>query len=496
MSTKHILILVGLTLSVFSCTLFNRFVGDDHVLFEGNAFYTSWSHWPDLFTRRYLTPGTIGGGAPGPVYNSGSVSYRPVLSLSYFFDYSLWKLDPFGYHLTNLVLHLFNTLLVYALLVAVCRNPTAALLGACIFGLHPTKVEAVAAIGYRADLLACFFQLLSFLSFIYYRTRHKARYWTGCLAAYFLALFTKESAVVMPLIFLAYDFYFSSSSGPVHIPCSFVWRKPPLNREAIGQISLRAQGMPLPWPPDEKRGLILEYMLLMALTVFYLYIYFFVFPNTSLTHIQYLGGTLARQVTAVSWIFTRYMIDMILPFQVTMLPPLYLPAIEPFPFLRLLSGILLFAAAVAMTIRFYKTDKPASFFMGLFLVSLIPVANIIPLANPMAHRFLYFPSIGFAAVCAIFLARWQGFSGGIFKTALIGLCVAYTLPLNVRWNNDVSVAKTLLEHYPDNIKAHLILGWQYLKAGDKKQARQQFAACIRLGDRDPWIADLMKAAHE
>jgi len=450
LNIKHIVILIALSLGVFWVALFNQFTGDDHVLFEGNAFYTSWGHWPDLFTQKYSTTSSMGQESKA-VYHSGSVAYRPVLSSTYFWDYSLWKLNPFGYHLDNLLLHTINTILVYLILIQICQDPALALFSACLFCVHPTKVEAVASIGYRADLLACFWQLLSLLAFIYYRLRKRKSYFAGCLAFYFLALFTKESAIIMPLVFMAYDYYF-------------------------GELVLKDYAMPI------------------GLTGFYLYVYFFVFPNTSLVHLQYLGGSFAHHATVIAWIFSRYIIDLILPFQVMMLPPLYLPPIEPLALLKLFSGILIFAALIVAIIKFYKSNKLISFFLFIFLVGFIPIANIIPLANPMAHRFLYFPSIGFAALLGLIFMRWQNRLRGVFQVALIGLCIAVTVPLTMRWHSDLSVARTLVEYYPENIKGHLILGVQFLKIGQKNQAAVEFQKCLQLGDKDPWIYYLMGVA--
>lgn len=91
--------------------------------------------------------------------------YIPITWLTLGFDFLLWRLDPFGYHLTSLVFHLANTVLFFALawrLLARASNPV---LGACVaalaFGVHPLRVESVAWASERRDVVCGLFALLT-----------------------------------------------------------------------------------------------------------------------------------------------------------------------------------------------------------------------------------------------------------------------------------------------------------------------------------------------
>ena len=108
-----IALIIIITSLVYFKSLINPFVFDDALVIVKNDFVKSWKNFPLLFTRSYLTS------AEDVIYlglhniGAGEISYRPLVTSSYFLDYAFWKLNPFGYHLTNLLLHIINVLLVY-----------------------------------------------------------------------------------------------------------------------------------------------------------------------------------------------------------------------------------------------------------------------------------------------------------------------------------------------------------------------------------------------
>lgn len=107
MDRKSILILLVITAVTFGNSLFNGFVGDDEIFILDNKFYQSWGNYSKIFTQDYFAKQVERFTDTGVVVHnfSGSVAYRPVLSTTYFIDYWIWKLNPFGYHLQNLFCH-------------------------------------------------------------------------------------------------------------------------------------------------------------------------------------------------------------------------------------------------------------------------------------------------------------------------------------------------------------------------------------------------------
>jgi hypothetical protein len=135
---------------------------------------------------------------------------RPLFILSYVVDSSLWRMHPFGYHLTNVIVHGANAFLVFQIGNVLFRDsPVAgknliAIAAGTLFLLHPSHTEAVSWISGRADLLATFFVLLALLLYLdYLASRHK---WHLILAilSFGLALLAKESAICLPFLLLVF----------------------------------------------------------------------------------------------------------------------------------------------------------------------------------------------------------------------------------------------------------------------------------------------------
>jgi hypothetical protein len=126
--------------------------------------------------------------------------YRPIALVSHAVDWTLWGAEPFGFHLTNVLLHAGSTLLVWALGRRLLHG-VAPLVAALLFALHPASHEAVYWIAARFDLLATFFTLLALLCLSARSSGSRIAGW----AAFGLALLSKESAIALLIIAPAWD---------------------------------------------------------------------------------------------------------------------------------------------------------------------------------------------------------------------------------------------------------------------------------------------------
>ncbi len=132
-------------------------------------------------------------------------TYVPLSTLSLAIDYRIWRLDPFGYHLTNLLLHLINTLLVFCLVWRLAHRLLPALIAALLFGVHPMHVESVAWISERKDVLSALFFLTALLSYLRYRSTQRSLFYLLSLASFVLALLSKQMAITLPIVLLLCD---------------------------------------------------------------------------------------------------------------------------------------------------------------------------------------------------------------------------------------------------------------------------------------------------
>jgi Flp pilus assembly protein TadD len=133
--------------------------------------------------------------------------WEPLVVLSRLMDFSLHGKDAGGHHLTSLIIHILNAILLYALLLRLRAAWGLSVLGALWFGLHPLNVEAVAWLSARKDLLAGTFTLLVALAYVHYGERTGARRYLVLLLAYCLAAMTKPSVMVVPALLLVLDFW-------------------------------------------------------------------------------------------------------------------------------------------------------------------------------------------------------------------------------------------------------------------------------------------------
>ena len=200
-------LIVAITVIAFYPALKNAFVNwdDDKSILE-NPFYRG-LHWTNL--RWMFTTFHMG-------------HYQPLSWLSFSFDYLLWGVEPFGYHLTTILIHTANAVLFYYLSRRLLRLSVpssngvvldvAAAFAALIFAIHPLRVESVAWATERRDVLSGFFLLLTVLSYLKAVTPEtgkasQQRWIAIAVVFYVLSLFSKASGMTLPLVLLVLDVY-------------------------------------------------------------------------------------------------------------------------------------------------------------------------------------------------------------------------------------------------------------------------------------------------
>ena len=193
----HLALIILLGFTVYANSLKGGFIWDDAALVRDNAFIKDWSKAGHLLVEN------IGSGA----FTEFS-SYRPLQMLSYSLDYSVWKLDVFGYHLTNILLHLLSALLVYWLISLLFSKPSLSFLTSILFVAHPVHTEAVSYISGRSDTLCAIFMLLCLVYYIKEGSLGNGMVSLLIPLTYVLALLSKEYALITPALLLVYNYSF------------------------------------------------------------------------------------------------------------------------------------------------------------------------------------------------------------------------------------------------------------------------------------------------
>jgi len=329
---------VVLALLSYGNTLENGFVYDDLITVQESAFIRDISLLPHLFTPRYF------------LYTQ-ELSYRPIVTFTYFVDYALWKDRPVGYHFTNLICHIVCVVLLYFVAREMNLSPVWASCAAGIFAVHPAASEAVNGISFREDILALLFCLAATVRFLDGRG---ARAWISLL--FVLSLLSKESGMVLPLILLLWWPRLRERKA-------FLRRWMPLGILLLLFVGLR--WMLLRWAgTGEIEPWGLKDRLLICPKILTLYLRLTVWPHP--LSAEYVFFPLSS------------------PWDLQFLFPL---------------GIMIFVSSVSFLL-WWKGSR-----IGLgclwFLVGLLPVSNLVPLPNMAAERFLY---LSLAGACLAFAA--------------------------------------------------------------------------------------------
>ena len=447
-----IALLVLICVLVYLNSLSNGFVFDDRGTIVENKYITGViEHLPSFFNSSYFT------------IAESEASYRPVATLSYHLLYAMFKLDPLGYHLGSLILHITNVILVYCLVNLLQKNKTTALVAGLLFACHPVLTEAVNCISFNEDLLAALFYLLSFIFYITpgaENKKFKTSHYILSLVFYLLGLLSKEMAITLPVIIFVYDI-------------------------AIRQ-SLSANGfIQQIWQTVRPRiGVYLGYA---AVSIFYLCLNFLILTKPEAQQFSY--GSIGKRLL--------YLPDHIFNFIRLAVLPANLSADYVFSYpthffeLQNVIAVIAVIGIVIISLAIHKKQKTMSFGIWWFVLTLFPVSNLIEIFNPVADRYLYLPLVGFCLVLATLLTEVVSRLGGLNKklgTALqisltVILLVAYstiTVARNTDWKDGLSLWSKTLQTTPNSAPAHGNLGRAYLELDLFDKAITEFEAALEI----------------
>lgn len=403
--------------------------------------------------------------------------WHPLPLISYAIDYQVLGLNPFQYHLTNVIFHALNTFLVFYLGLTlyrtarpeavVARAPgagavTAGLVTAFLFGVHPLHVESVAWISERKDVLYAFFFLLSVLSYLRYADRQaprKALYYSLSLIFFILSVMSKPMAVTLPLVLLILDWY-------------------PLARFAGGSNGYKIVKIAL----LEKLPFFAVSLLSGLLTVVSMYGHGNVDAGLSL---------LVRAVVSVRG-YMFYIYKMFLPFDLAPVYP-YPQVIHFFDYKTLvpLAGFILIAVFCVLTLRRFKYFSAAWL---SYLIMLLPVIGIIQNGHQSAaDRYTYLPLLGLFLLAGFGLGKLIDRTGGYLRVivlvpaVLVLVALSYmTIKQEAVWNGPVSLWNRQISVYPGQPwTAHYYRALGYSNKGDFANAEKDYTLYMASNEFDP-----------
>jgi tetratricopeptide (TPR) repeat protein len=355
----HLAVLILLSLALYAPTLRNGFVTDDRIQILQNSLVLEAKNLGLAFT------GDVWAFARSPkdAAMHGTNYYRPFQPLLYTVEYQIWGPDPVYWHLINTLLNAAVVVLVYLLLVSL-DAPLLAFWTALIFALHPMHSEPVSWIAAIPELLCALFLLLAML---YYRRADNSSSSVRPLflsAFFFLcALFSKEPALLFPMILLCYEFLY--------------------HRDHLRDL----------------RRLALRLSPFIVVLAGYLCARIFALGGFSPRQIMDRPRlSLGQLVFAVPAVFARYIGKLFLPIHMNYFYAF--PLTTTFTLWAcagFVASVLLLGAAI-----YLRHSRPLlAFAMCWFVLTLVPALSVNSIAlNFFTERYLYIPSFGFAILAA------------------------------------------------------------------------------------------------
>jgi len=423
------LLLTAVTLAAYWPLRLNDFVNyDDGEYITGNP---------------HLQHGLTWSGVAWAYRTGYAANWHPLTWLSHMLDVQLFGLHPAGHHLTNVLFHSANTMLLFLLLARTTGATWRSAFVAALFALHPLHVESVAWASERKDLLSAFFGLLCLLAYARYveqskvegsaatqhatrNTQHVSLFYFLSLFLFALALMSKPMLVTLPFVLLLLDYW-------------------PLRRLSFPTLQ--------PSNPPPLRLLLekLPFFLLSALSSlttcivqhgamsFYRGLPFSLrAANALVSCVRYLGKTFWPRYLAV-----------------------FYPHPEHYSLWETTGAAVLLALLTGLALSCWRRRPYVAVGWFWFLGMLVPVLGLVQVGmQSMADRYTYLPLVGIFimlawsavdAVAAVQLLRWPATVAGV---GLLAACFAATRSQVFVWRNTETLFTHAAAATPDNWVAH------------------------------------------
>lgn len=414
-----LLVLLLVTFGAYMPSLQNKFVNwDDPDYVTQNDLVRQ--SWDKVGFKKIMTTPIAG-------------NYHPLTILSLRADYQLGQKKAFQFHLTNLILHLLNTLLVfYFVYLLAQRKWLIAFITGLLFGVHPMHVESVAWVAERKDVLYTFFFLGGLVFYLKYLVQPKWSNYVILSVLFVLSLLSKPAAVVFPVVLLLIDFY--------------------KKRPVTAKIFL------------EKIPLFIAAFLMGLLTI----------QSQSVSAIgDFQDFSIIQRFMLSSYAFLMYLLKAFVPFKLSAFYP-YPDAKQAFPVIFYISPVLVLLLFATATWAI-KKSRLWIFSLLFYFVTIALVLQFVSVGGAlMAERYTYVPYIGLFFLLGYGVNWiWEGNLSKGLKYGVVGLMAAFSIAMAVLsfqrcqvWENSLVLWTDVVNKYPDHYLGHITRG-HYLYAATK-----------------------------
>jgi tetratricopeptide (TPR) repeat protein len=371
-----------------------------------------------------------------------AANWHPLTWLSHLLDFACYGLSPAGHHLTSVLLHAASGVLLFLILRAMTAAPWRSALVAALFALHPLRVESVAWVSERKDVLSTFFWMLSVWNWLRYAQECKVRsakwrvYYGMSLLFFALGLMSKPMLVTLPLVLLLLDYW-------------------PLERWQRGLAALVREKIPF-------------FVLAAASSI----VTFLVQRHGGAVSSS-AGVPMAARLGNALISYVRYLAKIFWPAR---LSPFY-PHPGYWPAWKIAGAVVLLAAVTAWVIWRGRSQPYLAVGWFWFLGMLAPAIGLMQVGmQSMADRYSYVPSIGILIMVVWGASEWlRARTGGPWVLGIAGgLALGACLVLTPRQVSYWRTSETIFLHAADvtenNFLAYNNLGFDLSKRGEMEKA--------------------------
>jgi protein O-mannosyl-transferase len=400
---------------------------DDVAYVGGNPYIQPLSakNLADIFTKNYMG------------------NYHPLAMLSLAIDYQINKLDPFVFHLTNIIIHILNSFLVLLVIRKLTGKLQIAVIAALLFGVHALHVESVTWISERKDVLYACFYLLSLYSYIRYVPKRDKKWFGLSLLFFLLSCLSKGQAVALAITLFLVDIFMGRKWTELKI----LFEKLPFLILALifGIVAVHAQ---------EAAG------------------------TTSAANFP-----IQLRVAFASYGLVTYILKLIYPFA--------LSAFYPYPIIRTASELspvywAYTLPAMGFLLIFYlswKRSKVLFFGIGFFLLNIVFLLQLLPVGRAiMADRYAYIPSIGYCFLAGVYLSNRKYIKAEKVAWAIVAVYAIVLMSLTFRqskvWLNSYTLWSDVLAKNEKVSIAWYNRGNARVDSLDYKGAISDYTACL------------------
>jgi tetratricopeptide (TPR) repeat protein len=431
------LVLAVLTLAAFLPAMDNGFVGyDDTDYVTSNFVVQRGLNWEGIVWAFTSTE---------------AANWHPLTWLSHQLDVQLFGLNAAGHHLTSVLLHAANGLLLFLLLRTMTGALWRSFAVAALFALHPLRVESVAWVAERKDVLSALFWLLTTYAYVRWVAAtappHRKVFFALALLGFACGLMSKPMLVTLPFTLLLLDYW-------------------PLER--FRQKTFLA--------------LVIEKIPFFALTAASVVVTFLVQRRAgAVDEVMAYGYRLSNAPVAI----VRYLGKLFWPQDLAFFYPH--PPGQQWPLLSVLGAGAVLAGISVIAIRLWQ--RQPSLLMGWcwFLGTLVPVIGLVQVGQQaLADRYTYIPTLGFlvALVWSVHacVATRPGFlfPAAVIATVAAGVCLALTRQQVQVWKDTASLCRQAIAVTSNNYLAHDMLGAVLDKQGKSDAALREHVAALKI----------------